>query len=116
MANPLTPGVSVRGKFVTSRTIPGNTNFRTGVQIPPSKPAGKQGNVATGSDYSVDGPNESMGGNSGDYRVAPRAGNFGRYKKLSSKAAGFGAVRRPNVGSSPMGQFPARKVGNFGKV
>jgi hypothetical protein len=119
MSNPLSPGVSVKGKFITSRTLPGNTGFRTGVQIPPSRPAAKQGNVVTGSDFSADAPNESPGGNSGDYRTQPRAGNFGRFKRLSGKASGFGAVRRPAppAGRSPMGVFPgAAHKGNFGKV
>lgn len=117
MANPLAPGVSVKGKFITSRTIPGKTSFRTGVQIPPSRPASKQGNVASGSDFSADAPNESLGGNSGAYRVAPRAGNFGRFKRLSSKNSGFGAMRRPTAGKSPTGVFPgASHNGNFGRV
>lgn len=119
MANPLAPGVSVKGRHITSRTLPGNTNFRTGVQIPPSRPAGKQGNVPSGSTFSADAPNESMGGNSGDYRVQPRAGNFGRYRRLSAKHSGFGAMRRPAppAGKSPTGVFPgAAHKGNFGKV
>lgn len=120
MANPLAPGIKLGKKElssqggITSRTIPGNTGYRTGVQIPPSKPFSKQGNVTGGSTFPANGNNDSMGGDSGSYRVPAKP----RYKKLSANHSGFGAVRRPAppVGKSPMGVFPARKAGNFGKV
>lgn len=99
MSNPLAPGVSVKGKHITSRTIPGNTGYRTGVQIPPSRPFSKQGNVTSGSTFPANGNNDSLGGDSGSYRVPAKP----RFKKLSANHSGFGAVRRP---APPAGKSP----------
>jgi hypothetical protein len=118
MSNPLRPGVKLNKRElssqggITSRTIPGNTNFRTGVQIPPSNPFGKQGNVTGGSNFSHGANHESIGGNSDAYRVPAKP----KFMRLSAKSSGFGAVKQPTKGKSPMGVSPDRKVGNFGRV
>lgn len=123
MANPLAPGVKLNKRElnsqggITSRTIPGNTNFRTGVQMPPSKPFSKQGNVTSGSVFPASGNHDSLGGDSGSYRIAAKP----RFMRLSRRSAGFGAVKRPNNPRSPkgnvtIGNMADRATGNFGAV
>lgn len=100
MANPLAPGVSVKGKFITNRNVPARPN-----------PKGKQGMTGS-STFPAAGNHESLGGNSESYRVTASP----RFMRNTSKHSGFGAVKKPTAGKSPMGVSPQRRKGNFGKV
>ena len=115
--NPLAPGVKVVGPKITSRTIPGKMRSGwIGSALPKPSPNGKQGNVTSGSDFGMGAPNESMGGNSGDYRIS--ASPLSRRGDSGSKSGsqGFGAVKRPTAGKSPRGLQPGRSKGNFGRI